>query len=167
MVEPGFINLLWAMDDRRVIGYQNTLPWRLPADLAYVKQVTMGHPLVMGRRTYESIGRPLPGRTNVIVTRQKDYAPEGCVVVHSFEEVRERFAGQPVFIFGGADLFRSFLPLADKLYVTRISGTFEGDTFFPEYDESQWELEFRREGMVDEKNRHPHVFEVYRRKEQA
>ncbi len=130
-----------AMARNRVIGRDNTLPWRLPADLARFKRLTMGHSLVMGRKTYESIGRPLPGRTMLVVTRQRGYAPEGVKVVHSVDEALALAAGDSeVFIGGGADLYAQTLERLDRLYLTRIERAFPGDTLFPEVDLSGWKL---------------------------
>lgn len=129
------------MAANRVIGRDGALPWRLPADLKRFKQLTMGHALIVGRKTWESIGRPLPGRTMIVVTRQPGYQAEGTRVVHSVDEAlrlaREVSPGE-AFVAGGAELYRETLPLADRLHLTRIERDFPGDTRFPEFDESQW-----------------------------
>jgi dihydrofolate reductase len=155
------ISLIWAMDERGTIGLGNGMPWHLPNDLAYFKRVTQGHTVVMGRKTFESIGKPLPGRRNVVLTRDREFQVEGCMVVHSLEDV-PREDGE-LFVVGGAKVYGEFLPLADRLYVTRIRHEFAGDAFFPEVDWSKWRLVSAEEGVVDEKNRYPHVFEVYER----
>ena len=129
-----------AMASNRCIGKDNTLPWRLPADLKRFKQLTLGHTLILGRKTYESIGRPLPGRTMVVLTRQRDYAPEGVRVAHSLEQALELARGDEVFIAGGADLYQQTLERVRRLYLTRIERAYEGDTFFPEVDLSAWRL---------------------------
>ena len=135
------LSAIVAMASNRCIGKDNTLPWRLPADLKRFKQLTMGHTLVMGRKTYESIGRPLPGRTTVVVTRQRDYAPEGVRVAHSLEQALELARGDDeAFIAGGADLYRQALERVRRLYLTRIDRDYPGDTFFPEMDLSGWRL---------------------------
>ncbi|HYO72378.1 MAG TPA: dihydrofolate reductase [Archangium sp.] len=134
------VSAIVAMATNRCIGRDNTLPWRLPADLKRFKQLTMGHTLVMGRKTYESIGRPLPGRSTVVVTRQRDYAPEGVQVAHSLEQALELARGDEVFIAGGADLYRQAMAHVRRLYLTRIGRDYEGDTFFPEVDLSGWRL---------------------------
>ncbi|MCY1081415.1 dihydrofolate reductase [Archangium lansingense] len=134
------ISAIVAMATNRCIGRDNTLPWRLPADLKRFKQLTMGHTLIMGRKTYESIGRPLPGRTTLVVTRQRDYAPEGVQVAHSLEQALEQARGDEVFIAGGADLYRQAMEHVRRLYLTRIGRDYEGDTFFPELDLSGWKL---------------------------
>jgi dihydrofolate reductase len=134
------LSAIVAMAANRCIGKDNTLPWRLPADLRRFKQLTLGHTLVMGRKTYESIGRPLPGRTIVVVTRQRDYAPEGVQVAHSLEQALELARGDEVFIAGGADLYRQTMDRLRRLYLTRLDRDYEGDTFFPEVDLSGWRL---------------------------
>jgi dihydrofolate reductase len=134
------LSAIVAMAANRCIGKDNTLPWRLPADLRRFKQLTLGHTLVMGRKTYESIGRPLPGRTIVVVTRQRDYAPEGVHVAHSLEQALELARGDEVFIAGGADLYRQTMDRLRRLYLTRLDRDYEGDTFFPEVDLSGWRL---------------------------
>ncbi|MFA8439526.1 dihydrofolate reductase [Pueribacillus sp. YX66] len=159
------ISFLVAMDRNRVIGKDNDLPWKLPADLAYFKKLTTGHTVVMGRKTYESIGRPLPNRQNVILTRDKQYTAENCVVIHSVEEALELMNKKEdkYFIIGGSDLFEQFLPYVDRMYITFIDETFEGDTFFPEVDMSNWKLVLKQKGKKDEKNRYEHSFLVYDR----
>jgi len=134
------LSAIVAMASNRCIGKDNALPWRLPADLKRFKQLTMGHTLIMGRKTYESIGRPLPGRTTLVVTRQPDYAPEGVQVAHSLEQALEQARGDEVFIAGGADLYRQAMNRVQRLYLTRIERAYEGDTFFPELDLSGWRL---------------------------
>jgi dihydrofolate reductase len=160
------ISHIFAMDQNRVIGKDNRLPWHLPADLAYFKKVTMGHAIVMGRKTFESIGRPLPGRENVIVTRDRSFQPEGCKVLHSIEEVKQFAAmrDDEVFVIGGAELFRATLPVADRLYITKIEASFPGDTFYPAFDESEWQLVSYTKGIKDEKNPYDYAFIVYERK---
>lgn len=133
------------MAANHVIGRNNALPWHLPADLKRFKALTMGHPVVMGRKTYESIGRPLPGRRNLLVTRRSDYAAPGCEVVHSLDEAIAACSGAPdIFIIGGAELYRESLPRADCLEFTEIRADFEGDAVFPALVPGQWR-ETRRE----------------------
>ncbi len=135
------LSAIVAMASNRVIGADNQLPWRLPADLARFKRLTLGHTLLLGRKTYESIGRPLPGRTLVVVTRQKDYAPEGVKVAHSVEEALALARGDSeVFIAGGAELYAQTMDRLDRLYLTLIERDFPGDTRFPEVDLSGWRL---------------------------
>lgn len=160
------ISHIVAMDQNRVIGKDNRLPWHLPADLAYFKKVTMGHAIIMGRKTFESIGRPLPGRENVIVTRNRSFQAEGCTVIHSIEEVRQFAAkrNDEVFVIGGAELFQATLPFADRLYITKIEANFPGDTFYPDFEESEWQLVSYTKGIKDEKNPYDYAFIVYERK---
>ncbi|PEZ83937.1 MULTISPECIES: dihydrofolate reductase [Bacillaceae] len=160
------ISLIVAMDQNRVIGKNNELPWHLPADLQYFKKVTMGHPIIMGRKTFESIGRVLPGRENVIVTRNQDFKAEGCVVLHDIEQIKT-FADsrdEEVFVIGGAEIFKEILPVTDRLYITEIHETFEGDTFFPVIDENQWDKISSNSGSIDEKNRYAHDFIILQKK---
>lgn len=145
------ISLIVAMASNRSIGLNNQMPWHLSADLKRFKQITMGHPIIMGRLTYEAIGRPLPGRTNIIVSRNQVYEQEGCVVVDSVEAAIQhgcRLADK-VFIIGGATLYEATLPLADNLYITQIHQDFDGDTFFPVINQSDW-LEVGREDVTDD-----------------
>lgn len=160
------ISLIWAMDENRVIGYHNQLPWRLPEDLKFFKRVTMGHPIMMGRKTFESIGKPLPGRENIIVTRDESYQKDGCAVMNSIEGFMDYAKGkeEEIFVIGGAEIFKEVLPKADKLYLTMIHHQFEGDTFFPVFDIEKWELESREIGLKDEKNTYDYEFLIYKRK---
>jgi dihydrofolate reductase len=159
------ISLLVAMDKNRLIGVNNQLPWRLPADLAYFKKVTMGHPIVMGRKTFESIGKPLPGRKNIIITRNPHYQAENCEVYNSLSEAVQQYQDENVFVIGGAQIFNESLPFADKLYVTFIDHEFTGDTYFPEINWSEWELESAAPGVTDEKNPYAYQFKVFVRKD--
>jgi len=142
--------LIAALAANRVIGRNNTLPWHLPADLARFKALTMGHPVVMGRKTYESIGRPLPGRRNLVITRNRGYNAPGCDLVHSLDEAIAACRGaQEIFIIGGAELYRESLPRAHCLEFTEIRAEIEGDAFFPEITMSEWH-EIGREFHSDE-----------------
>jgi dihydrofolate reductase len=162
----GLISLIAAMNDNRVIGVENRLPWHLPADLKYFKTVTMGKPVLMGRKTYESIGRPLPGRTNIIVTRDKDFSAAGCTVVHSIEEALDTTAEyDEVMVIGGASFYRQMLPLAHRLYITLVhDNRIEGDAHFPDIDPAQWTMVQRDDHDADEHNPLPYSFVVYKRK---
>ena len=158
------ISLIAAMDENRLIGKNNDLPWRLPADLAYFKKVTMDHTVVMGRKTFESIGKPLPGRENVIVTSQQDYKVEGATVVHSIDELLALDTNsKELFIIGGAHLYEQNLPYADRLYLTEIQEQFEGDAYFPAFNQSEWNVISKEQGVKDEKNPYPYFFTVYER----
>lgn len=157
------ISLLLAMDRNRGIGLNNQLPWRLPADLAFVKKTTLGHTLLMGRKTYESIGKPLPGRTNVILTQNKDFAAPDCIIVYSVEEAIARYFKEELFIFGGAEIYRLFMPHVEKMHITYIDHEFEVDTFFPEINLAEWELVSNEKGIKDEKNPYDYYFQTYER----
>jgi dihydrofolate reductase len=147
---PPRICLIAALAANRVIGKNNALPWHLPADLKRFKALTMGHPVVMGRKTYESIGRPLPGRRNLVITRNRDYSAPGCEVVHSLDAAIAACRGaQEIFIIGGAELFRESLPRAHCLEFTEIRAEIEGDVTFPEFSISEWH-ETGREIHTDE-----------------
>jgi dihydrofolate reductase len=133
------ISLIVAMARNRVIGADGRIPWHLPNELKLFKSLTMGHHIVMGRRTYESIGRLLPGRTTVIVTRQHDYNVPGAIVAHSVEEALAVCAGDDeIFVIGGAELFRDTLPIADRLYLTVVDAEPKGDTFMPDFEAGKW-----------------------------
>jgi len=159
------ISFIVAMDRNRVIGRNNRIPWRLPADQAFFRKTTMGHPILMGRKTYLSIGRPLPGRTNIVMTRNPEYRAPGCEVVHSVREALERYGtGEgELFVIGGTDIFKLFLPVADRLYITLIRHEFPGDTYFPEIDPAAWKLVSEKPGIRDEKNPYDYVFQIYER----
>ena len=145
------ISLIVAMANNRVIGLDNKMPWHLSADLKKFKSITMGSPILMGRKTYESIGRPLPGRTNMIISRNLDYQQEGCLVFNDLNTALETASQstKEVFIIGGSDLYKAILPLANVIYLTLINKDFQGDTFFPEIDFNEWS-EVAREDIKDD-----------------
>jgi dihydrofolate reductase len=145
------ISLIVAMSSNHAIGLNNQMPWHLSADLKRFKQITMGNPIIMGRLTFESIGRPLPGRTNIIVSRNPAYRPEGCVVANGAETAISHGCqlADEVFVIGGSTLYEATLPIADTLYITQINQDFDGDTFFPDFDRSHW-TEVEREDVVDD-----------------
>lgn len=153
------------MDENRVIGLENQLPWRLPEDLKFFKRITMGHPIVMGRKTYESIGKPLPGRENIVITRDLNFLPAGCTIMHSIEELLDfsRTKDEEIFVIGGAEIFKEIFHYADKLYLTLIHEQFKGDTYFPVFNLDQWQLESREKGLKDEKNPYDYEFLIYKR----
>ncbi|GIP38363.1 dihydrofolate reductase [Paenibacillus sp. J31TS4] len=155
------IVLVVAMARNRVIGADNKMPWRLPADLKHFRKVTLGHTILMGRKTFESIGKPLDRRTNVILTSQRGYAPEGCVIVHSVEEALENIPEDGLYVIGGGEVFRQVLPYADEMWVTLIDEDFEGDALFPKFALEDWILQEEREGVVDDNNKHAHTFRHY------
>ena len=153
------ISVIVAMAANRVIGHENRLPWHLPADLKHFKATTLGKPVVMGRRTWESIGRPLRGRNNIVITRDTAYTAEGCVVVHSLDEaIRAAGEAAEVMIIGGAGLYRQALSLADTLYLTLIHGEFAGDTHFPQWRQDEWRETGRVDHEPDENNSHAYSF---------
>lgn len=160
------ISFIVAMDENRVIGKDNQLPWHLPEDLKFFKRVTMGHPIAMGRKTHESIGRVLPGRENIVITRQTDYRSEGCTVFYSVEDFVEycRMLGEEIFVIGGAEIFKETFPYADCLYITQIHQAFAGDRFFPEFNQGQWELSSIEKGITNEKNPYDYEYRRYIRK---
>ncbi|MGB5179428.1 MAG: type 3 dihydrofolate reductase [Gammaproteobacteria bacterium] len=153
------ISIIVAMAANGVIGQDNGLPWHLPADLKHFKQTTMGKPILMGRKTWESIGRPLPGRTNIVITRDSAYAATGCVVVDSIEAAIAAAGEQDeVMVIGGAELYRQVLPYADTLYLTRIHEVFNGDTRFPDISDTEWHQLERVDHEADEKNPYDYSF---------
>lgn len=156
------ISLVAGYAHGRVIGKDGRIPWRLPNDMRHVKRVTTGHTIVMGRATFESIGRPLPNRRNIVLSRDRGLIIPGVEVVHSVEEALT--LDDDLFVLGGEHIYRQFLPLADRLYITEIDYKTEGDTFFPEWDHDAFRLISRQEGVLDEKNTLPHTFYVYERK---
>ncbi|MHB1173997.1 MAG: dihydrofolate reductase [Sulfuriferula sp.] len=159
------IALIAALAKNRVIGIHNTLPWRLPEELKHFKALTMGHHILMGRKTFESIGRPLPGRTTVIISRSAYTASDGCLVANSIAEALVACANDTeVFFIGGAQLYEQALPLADRLYLTEIHAEFAGDAWFPEFERDGWE-EFSRDPRYDEASALDYDFVVYQRKE--
>ncbi len=135
-----FLSLIAALADNYVIGKQNQLPWHLPADLKHFKELTWGKPILMGRKTYESIGKPLPGRRNIIITRDNEFRAEGCEILHTLEDALALTQEVPeLMIIGGAELFAQTLPKADRLYLTLIHYPFDGDSFFPHWNPKEWQ----------------------------
>ena len=147
------ISIIAAMDRNRLIGNKNQLPWHLPADFAHFKSVTMGKPIVMGRKTFESIGKPLPGRTNIVLTRDPDIRFDGVICVGSFKDavsaVRD---AEEIMIIGGSTIYQMLLPQIDRMYITYVDAEFEGDAWFPEFDEDQWTVKDSVIRPADEKN---------------
>lgn len=159
------ISLIVAMDRNGLIGHGNALPWRLPADLRHFKAVTLGKPIVMGRRTHESIGRPLPGRTNIVISRDPDYMAPGCTVVASIDAALAAAGGAPeVMLIGGAQLYTELLPRAQRIYLTHIDAAFEGDTWFPALTPADWRELERSEHVPDEHNPYPYSFVLLERR---
>ena len=158
------ISIIAAIDRNRLIGVENRLPWRLPADLRHFKRVTMGKPILIGRKTYESIGRPLPGRHNIVVTRDRDFSVEGCTVVSSIERTLAAAGPYPeLVVIGGASFYGQLMPVAQRIYLTLIDAEFEGDTFFPVYQPTEWKEVSRDDFQPDEENPYPYSFVVLER----
>jgi dihydrofolate reductase len=158
------VSIIVAVGENNVIGIDKKLPWHLPADMKYFKEKTMGHHVVMGRVTYESLKKPLKGRTNIIVTRKQDFEVEGYVVVHHLDDalrIAEKQHETECFIIGGAEIFREVLRRTDRIYLTRIFHHFEGDTFFPSLDPSKWKVVSEQSHEPDDKNRYPYSFLIY------
>jgi len=158
------ISLVVAMDRNRLIGTNKQLPWHLPADLRHFKEITMGKPILMGRKTWESIGRPLPGRINVVVTANPGFMAPGCIVMHSIEEALAAMGHhKELMVIGGADLYRQLLPRAERIYLTWVDHAFAGDTWFPELDKCDWKEVSRQDHGPDQKNPYPYSFIRLRR----
>ena len=158
------LSIIAAMDQNKLIGKQGKIPWKLPADLKYFKETTMGAPVIMGRKTFESIGFPLPGRRNIILTRNKNYTAEGCEIVHSQKEILDEFLEkkEEAFIIGGAEIYKQFLAYSDKLYLTIIEQQFSGDTYFPEIDWQKWEKVSEKQGNSNKP--YSYSYQIYQRK---
>lgn len=157
------LSMIAAMGNDRVIGKDNEMPWHLPADLQHFKKTTLGCPIIMGRKTYDSIGRPLPGRLNIILSRNTKLIIEGCSVVDTLEKAMRLATdtgSQEVFITGGSHLYDTFLEQADRLYLTLIDESFAGDTYFPDYNQLSWKEVSRENHLADEKNAHNYSFVI-------
>jgi len=155
------IILIAALTENRVLGKDNQLIWRLPKDLQNFKKVTLGYPVVMGRKTHGSLGKPLPGRTNIIITHQTGYQADGCLVAHSLDEALVQAANtgaDKVFIIGGGDIYRQALPLAHAMCLTYVHTTLAGDAFFPEFPEDEWQQTSKESFLKDEK--HAYAFDI-------
>jgi dihydrofolate reductase len=158
------ISLIAAMDEERGIGKDGQLPWHLSTDLRHFKEITMGHHLIMGRKTYQSIGNRLPGRTMIVLTRDRAFQADGCLVAHSLPEafsLAEERGEEEVFVIGGASVFRETLPLADQLYLTRVHAEVDADTFFPALDLDSWDLASERHYEADALNQYPFTIRHY------
>jgi dihydrofolate reductase len=158
------VSLIVAMAQNGVIGRDNALPWRLPEDLKRFKAFTLGKTLLMGRKTYESIGRPLPGRANLVLTRDRSFLAPGVVVVHSVEEALAHAASNELVAIGGAEIYRLVLPFARRLYLTHVHADVPGDTYFPDFDPTQWaDVEWRMH-PADEQHAYPLTFVTLERR---
>jgi dihydrofolate reductase len=165
-----FLSLICAMDENMVIGINNNLPWHLPEDLKYFKRTTMGNAIIMGRKTFESIGKPLPGRTNIIVTRNRDYEVENARTVGSITdaiELAENVAfidgSTEAFVIGGAELYKEALPLVNRMHLTMVHAEVDGDAWFPDFDVSQWHEVSNEYFEADEDNPYDYSICVYER----
>lgn len=157
------ISAVVAVSQNDVIGREGKLPWNLPSEMAYFKQLTMGRPVIMGRKTHESIGRSLPGRKNIVISRDNDYAAEGCEVVHSLDEALAAAAdAHEVFIIGGSSIYNLAMPKLDKIYLTRVEATIEGDKFF-RFDQKNWKKVNSEHHPTDEKNNYAFDLQVWER----
>lgn len=156
------ITLIVAVSDNGVIGRDNALPWHLPEDLKRFKRLTLGKPVLMGRRTHESIGKPLPGRENIVVTRDANYRREGITVAHGIEQALRAAGDAPeIMVIGGAELFHALLPRAGRLHLTRVHGDIEGDVRWPALDEHEWRVVERERHEADDRHAYAMTFEVW------
>ena len=159
------LSIVVAMDSNRLIGKDNGLPWHLPADLAFFKKLTTGNTILMGRKTFDSIGRPLPNRRNIVITRNADIEITGCEVVNSIEKALSLVQSETeVMVIGGAKLYQQILPIADRLYITQIEGEFDGDAYFPSYNEAEWSQISIDSREPDENNHHKYHFITFDRR---
>lgn len=154
------IALIVAMGTNRVIGRDNQLPWRMPGDMKRFREITMGKAVVMGRETYESIGGPLKGRHNIVLTRDRAYVAEGCTLAHSIEEALAAAGAGEIMVIGGGLVYEQVLPLADRIYLTLIDAAFEGDSYFPPIRMAEWQEVSREIWAADERNPYNYAFIV-------
>jgi dihydrofolate reductase len=156
------LSLIVAMDENRLIGNDNQLPWHLPADLAFFKRTTMGKPIIMGRKTFESIGKALPGRRNIVITRDPTFSADGCEIVNGIDAALSCCAGaEEAMLIGGASLYRQTIAQATCMYITRIHHCFDGDTWFPEFDSNDWKIENQEDCGADQNNPFAYSFVKY------
>jgi len=157
------VSIIVATGRNREIGRDGAIPWHLRGDLARFKVLTIGHPVVMGRKTHESIGKPLPGRRNIVITRQPDYRAGGCEVVHSLKEALRLAGDGEVFVIGGAEIYKEALPIANRIYLTLVDGDFPGDAHFPEINGNVWREVRAVPGPKEEKNNLRYTFLMFER----
>jgi dihydrofolate reductase len=155
------ISIIVCMSQNKVIGINNKLPWKLPEDMAYFKKTTVGKSVLMGRKTYDSIGKALKDRENYILTKNKDYISNDSIVIHDIKEISGK---EDLFIIGGSEIYKQTLAIADRLYITKINHNFEGDTYFPDFNLGEWEEVSNEKGIKDEKNPYDYDFIIYQRK---
>lgn len=160
------ITIIAAMGKNREIGFKGKLPWNLPADLKHFREVTRGCPVIMGRRTHEAIGRVLPERKNIIITRDASYGAEGCVIVHTFEDAlaAAKDDGKEIFVIGGTEIYKLALPYAQKMILTFVDASPEADAYFPEFDENEWRETKNEPHPKDDENEYGFVTKTYERK---
>ena len=162
------VSIIVAISENSVIGLHGNMPWRLPDDLKRFKALTTGHAVIMGRKTFDSIGRPLPNRINIVITRDPQCAIEGVTVAHSLDEAFQQAAGlDEIFIIGGGEVYQRAINLADRMYVTLIHATFDGDTFFPAFEEDDWQLVSDEHHDADDRHAHAFSFRLYERASQS
>lgn len=164
------ISHIVAASENNIIGVKNGLPWRLPNDFKYFKNKTWGMPVIMGRNTYESLKKDLPGRINIVLTKKKDWTPKNVFVTHEIEEAIKK-AGESdakeIFIIGGGEVFKQTMEKVNRIYLTRVHTTLEGDTSYPEFDKSKWKLINEQSFPADEKNNYPYTFEIWEKIDKA
>jgi len=161
------ISAIVAASKNWVIGKNNEIPWYIPNDLRYFRRMTLGHHIILGRKNYESIGKPLPKRTNLIVTRDTNFEAPGCLVVHSVEEaiaIAKKNKEEELMICGGGQIYAQTMPLVEKLYFTEIEAVVDGDVYFPEIDESEWDLISTERNQADDRHEYGYNFMIYERK---
>lgn len=157
------VSIIVAMDEKQGIGFQNRLPWKLSADLKRFKSLTMHHHVIMGRKTFESIGRLLPGRKMIVISRNPNYQTAGCLVFHSLDEAidfAKNEGEEEAFIIGGESVYKAALPLADRIYLTRVQAVTQADAYFPKIDENEWREVYRTSHPADQKNEYPTTFSI-------
>lgn len=162
------LTIIAAVGENNTLGKDKDLPWHLPDDFKRFKKITTGHPIIMGRKTFETFPKPLPNRKHIIITRQKDYQQEDCLVVHDLDQALELATStktQETFIIGGGEIYKQAMPYVDKIELTRIHHKFDGDTFFPAFDPTEWELTDEIYHPKDEKHDYSFTFLTYERKE--
>jgi dihydrofolate reductase len=158
------IHLIAAMDKNRVIGNENDIPWRIPNDWRFVNKITKGYTIVLGRKNFESIGKVLPDRRNIILSRDKALHIEGCEMAHSIKEVFDQCQNEEkIFIFGGEQIYKLFMPYVKRMYLTKIHHEFEGDTYFPDIDFGEWKEVSVEKGITDSNNPYSYFFHIYER----
>src|SRR6476646_5864533 len=157
------ISIIVATDEENGIGKDNQLMWHLPKDLKFFKTTTSGHPVIMGRKTFDSVGRPLPNRRNIVITHQKDLKIEGVEVFNALENAIKACANDEIFIVGGGEIYKQALPFTNKIYLTKVHHTFNADAFFPEFNPAEWKLIFKQDHEKDEKHAYRFSFLTFSR----